>query len=521
MRRADPGARRRLARGSVGLQRREAGARHRRLADSGDLRRRPRDRLHHRRFRRRCAGADALRGGGAGRARRRGMARGLARLGVRLRAVHAAAPGRAAASGCAGSRGRAAQVSPVARLAQQTQRLDELEQRMSRAMQRRLRGPPRAAALASRAGRRSRVPRPAWRSSCGVSRISSSASAGRCGSCTSSRVRSISRIPQPPLAGEPAGAGAHAAAPPGGARRPAGGGGARGRAARARAASAAGAHLERRQPARDARPRLRHRHRRARPDLAQCGAMPPTATIIEARLAVGSIRAKVQRPRDERPMRELARSPARAAARRHGRARRRAMRAARRRARFPAASSSCGWTAPATCRPYVEADGHRALVLRGCRRLDGGDRHPLVGAGRALSREGPRCCGRARSGLRRGRQALHHPVAQGRAAPGRPLRRRPAARASASTRVIDRALSHWSEPPPATLRWPPPVPGVALELLRHAPRLQRRIAQSAYRHGHRRRRGNAGDPAGRRHRARYRRLFLHRQHRPRGSRRAA
>ena len=36
--------------------------------------------------------------------------------------------------------GRAAQVSPVARLAQQTQRLDELDQRMSRAVQRRLQG---------------------------------------------------------------------------------------------------------------------------------------------------------------------------------------------------------------------------------------------------------------------------------------------------------------------------------------------------------------------------------------------
>ncbi|MGD0504377.1 MAG: exodeoxyribonuclease VII large subunit [Steroidobacteraceae bacterium] len=36
--------------------------------------------------------------------------------------------------------GRAAQVSPVARLAQQNQRLDELDQRMSRAMQRRLQG---------------------------------------------------------------------------------------------------------------------------------------------------------------------------------------------------------------------------------------------------------------------------------------------------------------------------------------------------------------------------------------------
>ena len=75
MRRADPGPRRRLAGRSVGLQRRALGPRHRRLADPGRQRRRPRDRFHHRRFRRRCARADALGGGGTGGSRRRGMAR--------------------------------------------------------------------------------------------------------------------------------------------------------------------------------------------------------------------------------------------------------------------------------------------------------------------------------------------------------------------------------------------------------------------------------------------------------------
>ena len=52
--------RRRLARRSLGLQRRESRARDRGVSSPGDLRSRPRNRFHHRRFRRRPARADAV-----------------------------------------------------------------------------------------------------------------------------------------------------------------------------------------------------------------------------------------------------------------------------------------------------------------------------------------------------------------------------------------------------------------------------------------------------------------------------
>ena len=62
--RADRGARRRLARRSVGVQRRDRGARDRGIGNSGDHRRGPRDGFHHRRFRRRPARAHAFGGRG-------------------------------------------------------------------------------------------------------------------------------------------------------------------------------------------------------------------------------------------------------------------------------------------------------------------------------------------------------------------------------------------------------------------------------------------------------------------------
>ena len=70
-RRRDCRARRRVDRGSVGVQRRNRRARHRPVARAGHLRRRPRDRRHHRRLRRRRAGADAVGRGGARRWRAR------------------------------------------------------------------------------------------------------------------------------------------------------------------------------------------------------------------------------------------------------------------------------------------------------------------------------------------------------------------------------------------------------------------------------------------------------------------
>ena len=70
-RHAAAGARRRLARGPVGLQRRARGARRGGLPDAGGLRRRPRDRRHAGRPGRRPARAHAHRGGRTGRARAR------------------------------------------------------------------------------------------------------------------------------------------------------------------------------------------------------------------------------------------------------------------------------------------------------------------------------------------------------------------------------------------------------------------------------------------------------------------
>src|SRR5882672_2559466 len=69
MRAPAAGARRRLDRGSMELQRGERGARHPLLSHSGGRRRRPRKRFHHRRLRRRPARADADRRGRARNAR--------------------------------------------------------------------------------------------------------------------------------------------------------------------------------------------------------------------------------------------------------------------------------------------------------------------------------------------------------------------------------------------------------------------------------------------------------------------
>ena len=61
-RRADRRPWRRLARRSLGLQRRSCRARHRAVRDSRNLRRRPRNRLHHRRFCRRRSRFHSIRG---------------------------------------------------------------------------------------------------------------------------------------------------------------------------------------------------------------------------------------------------------------------------------------------------------------------------------------------------------------------------------------------------------------------------------------------------------------------------
>ena len=80
LRRPDRGARRRLARGPVGVQRGDRGARNLRLPAASRLRRRSRNRHHHRRLRRRRARADTHR-------RRRDAEPGLARMVRRLPAA--------------------------------------------------------------------------------------------------------------------------------------------------------------------------------------------------------------------------------------------------------------------------------------------------------------------------------------------------------------------------------------------------------------------------------------------------
>ena len=103
MRRADSGARRRLARGSVGVQRRERRARDLRLRRSDRHRHRSRSRFHDRGFRRRRARADAVGRSGAGRS-------GLQRVAEKCPAPDQPTDGRAdaLAQDPAGSRGVAA-----------------------------------------------------------------------------------------------------------------------------------------------------------------------------------------------------------------------------------------------------------------------------------------------------------------------------------------------------------------------------------------------------------------------------
>ena len=140
-------ARRRLAGGPVGLQRGAGGARHRRLPRAGDLGRRARDRLHHRRLRRRPA-----------RARRPSAAAELARAGARTtcapswRCCAGAAAARSAESAAraratALERARARLGDPRRLLDERRQRLDEQVERGRRVLRRRL-GRPRAPSCA-------------------------------------------------------------------------------------------------------------------------------------------------------------------------------------------------------------------------------------------------------------------------------------------------------------------------------------------------------------------------------------
>ena len=120
VRRAAAGARRRLDRGPVAVQRGGGGARHPRLRHPGGGRRRPRDRLHHRRLRRRPARADADRGRRAGQPVARRAARRASPSCARCLRARDAPPARVRRAGARrlraapGASGRAAALVPAA-----------------------------------------------------------------------------------------------------------------------------------------------------------------------------------------------------------------------------------------------------------------------------------------------------------------------------------------------------------------------------------------------------------------------
>lgn len=109
--------------------------------------------------------------------------------------------------------------------------------------------------------------------------------------------------------------------------------------------------------------------------------------------------------------------------------------------------------------PYVEADGHRALVVQDDTAWIAVVGIPLaapLGARRVMVR------GAAGSQELEFNVGEKHYASQSLKVPPRQVNLSPAdlARVGRERERLERALGHWSEPPPATLRWPPPVPGV-------------------------------------------------------------
>jgi murein DD-endopeptidase MepM/ murein hydrolase activator NlpD len=109
--------------------------------------------------------------------------------------------------------------------------------------------------------------------------------------------------------------------------------------------------------------------------------------------------------------------------------------------------------------PYVEADGHRTLVVQ-----EGTAWIAVIGIPLAAPL-GPRTVTIRGAD---GRQEIEFSVGDKRYASQslkvapRQVDLSPAdlARVARERVRVERAVSHWSEPPPDTLRWPPPVPGV-------------------------------------------------------------
>jgi murein DD-endopeptidase MepM/ murein hydrolase activator NlpD len=109
--------------------------------------------------------------------------------------------------------------------------------------------------------------------------------------------------------------------------------------------------------------------------------------------------------------------------------------------------------------PFVESDGHRALVVQ-----DGTAWVAVVGIPLAAPLGARRVTVRGADGL----HEIEFTVGDKRYASQslkvapRQVNLSPAdlARVNRERVSLERALGHWSEPPPETLRWPPPVPGV-------------------------------------------------------------
>lgn len=109
--------------------------------------------------------------------------------------------------------------------------------------------------------------------------------------------------------------------------------------------------------------------------------------------------------------------------------------------------------------PYVEADGHRALVLQ-----DAGSWIAVIGIPLSASLGPFRVRVRDSSGARDLDFAVgdkHYTTQSLKVAPRQvDLSAADLKRYQREHEVMDHALNRWSESPPATLRWPPPVPGV-------------------------------------------------------------
>jgi hypothetical protein len=109
--------------------------------------------------------------------------------------------------------------------------------------------------------------------------------------------------------------------------------------------------------------------------------------------------------------------------------------------------------------PFVEVDGHRALVLR-----DGGVWMAVIGIPLSAAVGPFHVRVRDSAGAHDLDFAVsdkHYITQSLKVAPGQvDLSPADLKRYQREHEIMDRALNHWSEPPPTTFRWAPPVPGV-------------------------------------------------------------